>query len=311
MEKKKVLLIGGGGTLGTYTAKELLHLGHEVDVLCPEEKISDHENLHFYRGYGTMEVLKELLGRERYDGIVNFIHYNEVEDYRPFHQLLSAHTDHLIFLSSYRIYADQQHPVTEEAPILLDLVKDEEFQQTEKYALSKARCEKYIREESETKNYTIVRPVISFSDRRLDVVTVSGHEVVEAAKEDRTILLPKQAQTLTAGLDWAGNTGKLIAHLLFKKECMGQAYTVSTAQNLTWGEVAELYTKLAGTKFEWVDTETYVNSGHGGYILFYDRLYDRRIDNQKILKATGLKKEDFTPIEEGIRIELENLKQEE
>ena len=31
-ENKKVLLIGGGGTLGTYTAKELLRLGAFVDI---------------------------------------------------------------------------------------------------------------------------------------------------------------------------------------------------------------------------------------------------------------------------------------
>lgn len=37
-------------------------------------------------------------------------------------------------------------------------------------------------------------------------------------------------------------------------------------QNLTWEEVAELYMKLAGTQFEWTDTEAYVNPGHGGYI---------------------------------------------
>lgn len=31
---KRVLLIAGGGTLGTYTAEELLRLGHMVDVIC-------------------------------------------------------------------------------------------------------------------------------------------------------------------------------------------------------------------------------------------------------------------------------------
>ena len=33
---RNVLLIGGGGTLGTYTAKELLRLGHKVDIICLE-----------------------------------------------------------------------------------------------------------------------------------------------------------------------------------------------------------------------------------------------------------------------------------
>ena len=30
-------LIAGGGTLGTYTAEELLRLGHRVDIICLED----------------------------------------------------------------------------------------------------------------------------------------------------------------------------------------------------------------------------------------------------------------------------------
>ena len=43
-------------------------------------------------------------------------------------------------------------------------------------------------------------------------------------------------------------------------------------------------------------------------MLKYDRLFDRRIDNSKILAATGLKSEDFTPLEDGIKIELEKVR---
>ena len=46
---KKALLIAGGGTLGTYTAEELLRLGHSVDVVCLEDKVSDNENLRYYK----------------------------------------------------------------------------------------------------------------------------------------------------------------------------------------------------------------------------------------------------------------------
>ena len=98
-DNKKVLLIAGGGTLGTYAAKELLRQGCNVDIICPEEKISDDSRLRFYRGYATMEYLKELFGEKRYDGIVNFLHYTKVENYKPYHKLLSENTDHLIFLS--------------------------------------------------------------------------------------------------------------------------------------------------------------------------------------------------------------------
>ena len=305
---KKVLLIAGGGTLGRYTAKELLSKDCEVDVICLEDYTSDNPNLRCYKANADFNYLTEFLKDNYYDGIVNFIHYTSVDDYKPVHKLLCSKTDQLIFLSSYRVYADLQHPITETAPMLADVVKDdEEVLKTVNYALPKARCEKYLREESGTKNWTIVRPVISFSDKRLDLVTVSGREIIDAAKSGKTILLPEAAKNLTAGLDWAGNSGKLIANLLFKKECFGEAYTVSSGQNLTWGEVAEIYTRLTGVKFRWTDTEEYVSTGHGGYALIYDRLYDRAVDNTKILKATGLNKDDFTSVEEGIKIELNNI----
>lgn len=46
---KKVLLIGGGDTLGTYISKELLRLGCYVDIICPEDKVSDNEKLKFLK----------------------------------------------------------------------------------------------------------------------------------------------------------------------------------------------------------------------------------------------------------------------
>lgn len=304
---KKVLLIAGGGTLGTYTAKELLNKGCAVDVICLEDYTSNNPKLCYHKAKADLNYLTEFLKDKYYDGIVNFIHYYVPEMYKPVHKLLTSKTDQLIFLSSYRVYAESKQPLTEESPFLADVVEDEEFLKSEDYAVPKAICEKFLREESGTENWTVVRPVISFSDKRFDLVTVSGHEIIDAARSGKTVILPEAAKNLTAGLDWAGNSGKLIANLLFKKECLGEAYTVSSGQNLTWGEVADIYTRLTGVNFRWADTEEYVSTGHGGNGLFYDRLYDRAVDNTKILKATGFKKEDFTSIEDGIKIELNNI----
>jgi nucleoside-diphosphate-sugar epimerase len=304
---KKVLLIAGGGTLGTYTAKELLNKGCAVDVICLEDYTSNNPKLCYHKAKADLNYLTEFLKDKYYDGIVNFIHYYVPEMYKPVHKLLTSKTDQLIFLSSYRVYAESKQPLTEESPFLADVVEDEEFLKSEDYAVPKAICEKFLREESGTKNWTVVRPVISFSDKRFDLVTVSGHEIIDAARSGKTVILPEAAKNLTAGLDWAGNSGKLIANLLFKKECLGEAYTVSSGQNLTWGEVADIYTRLTGVNFRWTDTEEYVSTGHGGNGLFYDRLYDRAVDNTKILKATGFKNEDFTSIEDGIKIELNNI----
>lgn len=309
---KKVLLIGGGGTLGTYTAQELLKQGHSVDIICLEDKTSDDENIKFYKGKANLDYLSEYLKNKMYDGIVNFIHYPDIEEYPPVHSLLTVHTKHLIVLSSYRVYADAQHPVTEQAPMLLDVSTDKKFVETEKYAISKAKLEKYLNSECKGQNWTIVRPVISFSKLRFDLVTYCGHDLLRKIENGEIIPLPIEAKELTAGLDWAGNSGRLIANLLFKEECFCEAYTVSSAQNLTWGEVAELYTELLGAKFSWVSLEEFrkATNDYNLYALLYDRLFDRNIDNRKILKATGLTNNDFISVKDGLKIELSLLNKE-
>lgn len=301
---KKALMIAGGGTLGAYVTDELLRLGHCVDVICLEDQVSKNERLRFYKAKATIDYLKSLLAQTHYDGIVNFIHYNDYRDYIPYHELLSQSTEHLIFLSSYRVYADLQHPITESAPQLIDVIDDDPlFHQREDYALAKSKAERFLANNLYPKNWTIVRPVISFSDRRLDINMVTKHAVLEAAKARKPLQLPLEARNLTAGLDWAGNSGKLIAHLLFKKACIGEAYTISSAQNLTWGEVADIYSDLLHVKFEWIPA----NFPRDNWVWRYDRIYDRKIDNAKVLAATGLASTDFTSIREGVVIELKKL----
>lgn len=77
------------------------------------------------------------------------------------------------------------------------------------------------------------------------------------------ILLPKEAKNLIAGLDWAGNSGKLIVAVLLCDNTKGETYTVSSAQNLPWGEIVDIYTELIGAEFEWTGTERYSEYVHG------------------------------------------------
>ena len=66
---KKFLLIAGGGTLGTYVSQELLRHGAFVEVICPEEKVSDNERLTFHQSLATEELLRDLFSKTQYDGI--------------------------------------------------------------------------------------------------------------------------------------------------------------------------------------------------------------------------------------------------
>ena len=308
---KRVLLIAGGGTLGTYVSEELLRLGAFVEVICPEEKVSDNERLVFHQSLATEELLRDLFSKKHYDGIVNFIHYKEVEDYKKIHPLLISNTDHLIFLSSYRVYANEQHPITEDAPRLADVLTDKEFFEKEKYALPKAKCEDYLRQERAGEPWTIVRPVISFSSKRLDLLLYSGKDVLNFADRNEEMLMPSFVKDHAAGLDWAGNSGKLIANLLFKKNAIGEAFTVYSGQGLTWGEVAEKYIELTGVKIRWCSEEEFVSNMpkiiKDPWFWKYDRKFNRDIDCSKILRVTGLSSNDFATVKDGIQCELNIL----
>lgn len=314
---KRALLIAGGGTLGTHTANELLRLGCEVDVICPEAKISHHPNLHFIQSLATNELLTDLFAKQHYDGIVNFIHYKTLDEYKKVHDLLINNTDHLIFLSSYRVYADLEHPITEESPRLYDVSDDEDLLANEPYAIPKTKCEDFLRNECKGQPWTIVRPVISFSQYRLDLHMHGGKSVMEAVQNGKPLYIPASAKHLGAGLDWAGNSGKLIASLLFKPHTYGEAYTVSSAQNLTWEQVAQIYTDLTGVQVVWCSEEDFLEhypeckSGRTGWRWVYDRKFDRVVDNSKILAATGLTSADFVSIRDGLAMEWNNLRQAE
>ncbi|MGI6172513.1 MAG: hypothetical protein ACOYI8_01285 [Christensenellales bacterium] len=311
MRKKKVLLIAGGGTLGSYTSYELLKAGCAVDVIALEDLKSLNKNLRYFKAYVDDALLKRLFEENRYDAIVDFIHYADPEAYKPRARLLLANTDQLVFLSSYRVYDDAAHPISEDSPMLPDVSKDEYLLAHENYGIPKAKSERFLRSLG-VKNFTILRPLISFSHFRLDLVTQGAAPLLFRSAAGKKILLPAASKDVVAGVGWAGNIGKMIARLLFNERALGEAFTLGTGEVNTWGQVADFYKDLLGSSFEWVDTVDYLeNATPNTYMdrcmIYHDRLLDRTIDNRKLLAATGLAMRDFTHCYDGIVTELEIL----
>ena len=131
------------------------------------------------------------------------------------------------------------------------------------------------------------------------------------AAQDKEMLMPDFVKDYSAGIDWAGNSGKLIANLLFKSDAIGEAFTVYSGHGLTWGEVAEKYSALTGVRIRWCGEDEYVCNTpkiiNKPWIWKYDRRFNRDIDCSKILRVTGLSQCDFASVEEGIRNELEKI----
>ena len=221
---------------------------------------------------------------------------------------LLENCDHLIFLSSYRVYADLQHPITEDAPQLLDVLDDKVFLETEKYALTKSRCEKVLKT-LPYKHWTVVRPLISFSSKRFDLITTQGSTLINRTRQGKKIAVPLEAKNVVAGFGWSGNAGKMMARLALNEKAFGEAFTLSTGEKCTWGEIAGYYEEFLGAKFVWLDTKTYLEIATPNEIgdtwgLKYDRLCDRTCDPSKLFAVTGLTKDDFMTVKDALKMEL-------
>jgi len=311
MEPKNILLMAGAGIIGGYTSQELLRMGHKVTVIALEDLTSFNKNLRYIKKPIDDEMLKEIVLSEHFDCIVDFLHYPNTETYKDRAKFLLENTDQLIFLSSYRVYGDEQHPVTETAPQLLQTCKDQRLLDTEDYAMPKCRNEIFLRN-SGYKNWTIVRPLISFAHFRFQLVTHNEGIMVPRLMEHKKTLLPENCRNIVAGFGWGGNVGKELAHLCCNEKALGEDFTLGSGENLTWGQVAEIYSALTGMEFVWVDKKTYMevataNNYLEWFGMDYDRGINRDVDISKVLRVTGLTKEDMVPIKEALLNELNFL----
>jgi hypothetical protein len=56
------------------------------------------------------------------------------------------------------------------------------------------------------------------------------------------------------------------------------------------------------------DLSSYERVAGGKYQIRLDRMLDRRLDNSKVLRTTGLKQEEFMPLMRGLQMELESFR---
>ena len=116
-------------------------------------------------------------------------------------------------------------------------------------------------------------------------------------------------------MTWSGDIARMFSGLLFNPQAMCESYTFSTSEHHTWETVASYYHDIIGLDTIWVPRESYLKLVVGSdrpntgahWQLDYDRLFNRVIDNRKILEHAGLRQEDFMPLKEGLQRELSNL----
>lgn len=302
---KKALLIGGTGAMGVYLAPELLRRGYSVDVTSRFDHVDSQKKITHLKGNALdVEFIARILRDKKYDVVVDFMTYT-TDQFRERYELYLKATKQYIFLSSYRVFADTP-VITELSPRLLDVCDDVEYLNTDEYALAKARQEDMLRSSKST-NWTIVRPAITYSKTRFQFGTLEANVFLWRATKGLPIAFPAPMLGKVTTMTWAGDVARLMSKLCLNERAYGEDFNVATAENHTWQEVLNIYKKNIDIELRKTTTEQYIlaiGSNFSQYQVRYDRMFDRKIDNSKVLDVTGESQLDFTKLAEGLEAEL-------
>ena len=243
---------------------------------------------------------------ERWDTVVDFMAYSTDEFKQRYHFLLD-NTEHYIFLSSARVYADSKEPITEESPRLLDVCMDAKYLATDEYALAKARQEDLLRL-SGYKNWTIVRPYITYSDERLQLGVFEKENWLYRALQGRTIVFSKDIAERYTTMTYGGDVAKGIAMLIGNNKAKEQTFHIAGAQSMKWKDILAIYLdtieKCTGKRPNvlWIKNMDKLEKFMGNhYQVHYDRFYNRMFDSGKLERVCG-EKIEYMSIETGLEM---------
>ena len=298
-----ILVLGGTGAMGTHLIS-FLSENNDVNVIVTSRRErTGFGNIHYIVGNARDRAfLNGLLNNAHFDVIVDFMNYN-YEEFLEYHQILLNATDHYVFLSSSRVYANTEGQITEECPRLLEVTKDKEFLSTNRYALRKAREEDMLRTSGMT-NYSIIRPYITYSNRRLQLGIYEKEEWLYRVLNDKPLIMSKGILDKTTTLTFGRDVSLGIYKIALGKP-LADAVHITTMENMTWLEILKMYSSII-KKQTGKDIILYTSPEmksiemiyEGGYNTIYDRQWNRQFDNAKAEKVCG--HIDYLSMREGL-----------
>lgn len=303
----KILILGGTGAMGVPLV-EILSSNHPdwlIHVTSRKDIDSPFPNVAYIKGNARdPEFLESVVGAGRYDVIVDFMNYN-LDEYEERIPLLLSSTDHYLWTSSARVYANSEVALTEKSPRLLETSDDKDFLSTNRYALRKARQENLLKL-SNRSNFTVIRPYITYNEERLQLGILEKEQWLFRLLRKRPLVVSSEMLNHVTTLSYGYDVAMAIASVIEKGLPEGDIIQIAGRDTIKWRDLLYLYVDIikSCTNF---NPEVYASNDlnsiemlyEGGYNTIYDRNYDRVFDSGKIEELIG-HKVCPTKIKEGI-----------
>lgn len=302
-----ILVLGGTGAMGVPLVN-ILSEHHTVYVTSRKKRISTNQVRYILGNAKDFSFLTEILTQRYWDAVVDFMVWGK--EFEPVVSLLLKNTKQYVFISSARVYAKSDVPITEDTPRLLDVSDDQAFLKTNEYSLTKAR-EEDVLFHSGYSNYTIIRPSITYNDYRLQLGVLEKENWLYRVLHGRTIVFSEDISdkltTMTLGNDVASG----IASIIGQESALGRKFHVTFEQSVSWREILNIYLevleKTTGVrpKYVMVPQSQTLQFKERVYQVKYCRYFNRTFDNKSIAQFCNVSL--FTPPRKGLADCLERF----
>lgn len=289
--------------MGVNLSKLLAEDGWEVIVTSRSRSGSGVAGVSYACGNAHDRAFLESVLSERWDAVVDFMVW-QTDAFSGIRELLLSSCTQYVYLSSYRVFADSP-VIVEDSPRLLDACEDAEYLATDEYALAKARQEDLLRAAGRG-NWTIVRPTITYDGSgRFQLCTLESGSWLRLVLAGHTVSLATEMLSKQTTMTWGGDVALMISRLIGNPTALGEDFNTCTSKHQSWEEVADVYRSVVPLRVREVSLAEYERAAGGIYQCRYDRMFDRVMDNAKVLRAVGMSESDLIGIEKGLPRELE------
>lgn len=311
--KKKVLVIGGTGTVSTPVTKKLdgdpnvdlfiLNRGKKMSLAAEPYPANDvYKNAIFITADANdFEQFKAAVADHEFDSVVSFVIFKpEIAQQNV--DIFKGKTKQFIFISTVAALNHESCNIDENTPY---------GNKFSKYGQGKEACEKVFLEAYKEKGFpvTIVRPTQTYSKTRipLSVKGKSCWPVIQRMIDGKEVIVHGDGQSVWASTH-AKDFAKGLVPLIGKEETVGEIYQIMNNKPHTFDMVYQVLAKELGVEYKPV----YIPSDILAHCKKYDFLTniqgDKRASNifdcSKI-KAIVPEFECDIDIEEGLKQYLE------
>lgn len=299
---KNILVLGGTGAIGRHLVQLLAERGDKVSITTRVSRQSS-ANIKYIKGDAKDDnFLDPILATSKWDAIVDFMVYSTPVFEQRMPKLLVA-ANQYIFLSSARVYAGSSGPIHEDSPRLLDCSGDSKFLTTDEYSLAKARQEDFL-SQSGYKNWTIIRPYITYSEQRLQLGVLEKEGWLYRALKGRTIVFLEDIVTKLTNLTYGLDVACAMASLVGETRALEEAYQITQRKAASWHKVLDIYLTVIEKhlgerpKVLLLDMDKFSRCKRAEYQIKYDRLFNRTFTSTKIAELVDVNA--FLTLEEGL-----------